>query len=158
MLLEHLKNTFYFDYFTTLACPHTVHCVATQDKLGDFLSYDLSMLKNYNNDVKLSDLKSETLFSVCKPVVDQDSSGCPVGSAICKKILNSEKKVKEVIGLGVPVKQPRVVHPLGVTIDYEGGSLCKEADNYNDPKGTIHCILKYQFCSYELINFGTIVT
>ena len=137
VLFERIKNTFYFDYFTTLACPHVVHCLATHEKIGDFLSYDLSMLKNYNNDVKLTDDESETIFSVCKPVVDQDLFGCPVGSAICKKILlkSGGKKKQEIIGLGVAVKPPKVIHPLGVIIDYEGGSVCKEADDYNDEKG-----------------------
>ena len=85
----------------------------------------------YNNDIKITDDRSETIFSVCKPVVDQESFGCPIGSAICKKITSKPggKKMEEIIGLGVAVKPPKVIHPLGVTIDYEGGSICKETED-----------------------------
>ena len=113
ILLEKIKNHFYFDYFTTLACPFTVHCEASSP-LEDFWNYDLSPLKNYNANVQVA----QTYFSVCKPL--QGLSGCPQGSAVCEYIDGNY------VGYGVAVAPPKVVKTLEVVIDYEGGSICDQ--------------------------------
>ena len=135
VLLEKVKNHFYFDFFTPLACPFTVHCQALSSPLDEFWSYDLSALKNYQDNVKVGN----TYFSVCKPlsvtkesfmVTDEESghtydlsSTCPPGSAICEQFPDGFR------GYGVAVDPPRVIKTLEVSIDYEGGSLCREVDN-----------------------------
>ena len=117
VLLEKVKNHFYFDFFTPLACPFTVHCQALSSK-NEFWSYDLSALKNYQDDVKVGN----TYFSVCKPLSGM-SSTCPPGSAICERFPDGFRSY------GVAVDPPRVIKTSEVSINYEGGSLCREVDN-----------------------------
>ena len=100
VLLKRVKNRFYFDYYTTLACLHTVHCAAWQQDDSQLLSYDLSSLKNYEDDVDIVKGNVETLISVCKPLVNQPgwmAVGCPPGSGICKKITNQKKEIMVII-------------------------------------------------------------
>ena len=98
VMLNQIKNHFYFDYFTTLACLHTVHCASADGKSDHVLSYDLSGLKNYEEDINIVDPgNSKTILSVCKPLVNQDHMDCPKGSAICKTIFDSNKKVEVTI-------------------------------------------------------------
>ena len=113
VLLEKVKNHFYFDYFTPLACPFTVHCSASDE----FWSYDLSALKNYEENLKVDN----TYFSVCKPL--NSLSSCPPGSAICEQVGD------KFVGYGVAVDPPSVIKTLEVAINYEGGSLCDEDRN-----------------------------
>ena len=113
VLLEKVKNHFYFDYFTPLACPFTVHCSASDE----FWSYDLSALKNYEENLKVEN----TYFSVCKPL--NSLSSCPPGSAICEQVGD------KFVGYGVAVDPPSVIKTLEVAINYEGGSLCDEDRN-----------------------------
>ena len=113
ILLEKIKNHFYFDYFTTLACPFTVHCEASSPQ-EDFWNYDLSPLKNYNANVQVVN----TYFSVCKPL--QGLTKCPPGSAICEYIDD------KYVSYGVAVESPQVVKTLEVVINYESGSICDQ--------------------------------
>ena len=77
----------------------------------DMLSYDLSSLKNYEEDIQLKDKLTNTYFSVCKPTV---LSGCPYGSAICSMIHDSNGKIVELRGYGNAVQSPRIEQELQV--------------------------------------------
>ena len=64
------------------------------------LSYDLSSLKNYDQDIKIKQGNINTYFSVCKPLVKQTIYDCPYGSAICSLVHDSNGNIKEIIGYG----------------------------------------------------------
>lgn len=80
-ILEQVKNHFFFDYYTTLACQFTVKCEVSQSDGGGRI--DLSPLKSFSEDAKIVSDGTETLFSVCKPLIGRASVRCPHGSAIC---------------------------------------------------------------------------
>ena len=122
VLLERIKNHYYFDYFTTLACPYTVHCEAEKD----MSIADLSMLKNYDQDVVLTsnDANQKTYFSVCKPIVDQAHLHCPAGSAICERTHDPNSNTFKVTSFGVPVKPPKYSESGSIEIHYQKGSPC----------------------------------
>ena len=94
----------------------------------DMLLYDLSSLKNYDEDIQVQKGSVNTYFSVCKPLVSQTSYGCPYGTAICSLIHDSSGKVKEIRGYGNAVQAPRIEQSLQleVVLNYEGGSICKD--------------------------------
>lgn len=90
VLLERVKNHYYFDYFTSLACPFTVSCEAVNElSTSDELSYDLSGLKNYDSDIETQTGNEKVYFSVCKPLLLKENQGCPYGSAICSKVIDA---------------------------------------------------------------------
>ena len=109
-MIIHIKGHYYFTYYTPLACLYNVHCAADDG----LLSYDLSGLKTHEKFYETND----TRISVCKPVEDETS--CAPGNAICLK------KGNQVLGLGVPVRPPRVKAPGSLVLDYEGGSYCPQ--------------------------------
>ena len=89
----------------------------------DMLSYDLSSLKNYEEDIQLKDKLTNTYFSVCKPTV---LSGCPYGSAICSMIHDSNGKIVELRGYGNAVQSPKIEQELQVvSIHIVAFLLCK---------------------------------
>ena len=118
VMFEHVKNHYYFDYFTSKACITKVNCKASE-ALG---VYDLSSLKGQMIKMKAKDPSQTIFFSLCQGLpANPETRGCPPDSAICQIFSNGSKP----ISLGVPFKPPEVVYPSGMKLDYEGGSPCR---------------------------------
>lgn len=123
VFVEKNGQDFYLDYFTSLACPHTVSCRAIDQATG--ASYDLAPLMNYQKDFYANVEGSVDMFwSVCKPLVGRSGLHCPPGSAVCSAVPVSSSKWKKEASYGLATETPKVKSRGVVTLDYKQGTMC----------------------------------